>query len=136
MKVGITGTREGMNEYQFEQVQTFLKDRYREGAEFHHGDCVGVDAEAATLAQQLGYRVVNHPGPNHDGLRAYIAGDEIREPQSHFKRNRSIVDSCDFLLVVPLQNKHQPRGGTWYTYDYAVKKNKQLKLILRGSDER
>lgn len=129
MKIGITGTREGMTELQFELVKELLESRYCEGAEFHHGDCVGVDAEAALLAKELGYKIVSHPGPDHDGLRAYVESDECKEPQSHFKRNRTIVDACDFLLVVPLQMERQSKGGTWYTYDYAVKKDKPLVVI-------
>jgi hypothetical protein len=129
MKIGITGTREGMTDHQFEMVRQYLQGRYCEGAEFHHGDCVGVDAEAATLAKEIGYTIVSHPGPDNDGLRAYVPFDECKEPQTHFKRNRTIVDSCDFLLVVPLQMEPQPRGGTWYTYDYAVKKNKPFFVI-------
>jgi hypothetical protein len=131
MKIGITGTREGMNEHQFELVRQYLTGRYCEGAEFHHGDCVGVDAEAALLAREIGYKIINHPGPDHDGLRAYVEYDKCREPASHFKRNRTIVDACDYLLVVPLQNERQPRGGTWYTHDYAVKKNKSFMVFWR-----
>lgn len=129
MKVGITGTRNGMNEYQVRMVYQHLKDNYCEGAEFHHGDCVGVDAEAALLAKEIGYKIIGHPGPNYDNLRAFVKCDESREPKSHFARNRNIVDICDFLLVVPLQMERQPTGGTWYTYDYAVKKNKMFLVI-------
>ena len=129
MKIGITGTREGMTEHQFEMVKQYLSLHYSEGAEFHHGDCVGVDAEAATLAKDIGYKIISHPGPDNDGLRAYVPADESREPQTHFKRNRTIVDACDYLLVVPLQMEPQSRGGTWYTYDYAVKKNKSFFVI-------
>jgi hypothetical protein len=129
MKIGITGTREGMTGFQFEIVKKCLEAKYCEGAEFHHGDCVGVDAEAAVLAKDIGYKIISHPGPDNDGLRAYVPADESKEPQSHFKRNRTIVDSCDYLLVVPLQTEPQSRGGTWYTYDYAVKKNKSFFVI-------
>ena len=132
MKVGITGTRKGMNEYQFELVQTFLTEKFQPGAEFHHGDCVGVDAEAAVLAKEIGYRIISHPGPTLDGLRAFVECDESRVPQSHFKRNRTIVDACDVLLVVPLQNEHQSNGGTWYTHDYANKKEKPFNVIWPG----
>ena len=129
MKIGITGTREGMNEHQFEKVQSFLNENFQPGAEFHHGDCVGVDAEAAILAREIGYKIISHPGPASDGLRAFVKCDESREPASHFKRNRTIVDTCDVLLVVPLQNEHQPKGGTWYTHDYAVKKVKPFNVV-------
>lgn len=135
MKVGITGTREGMNGHQFVLVRDFLSRHYCDGAEFHHGDCVGVDAEAAVLAKALGYRIVSHPGPTIDGLRAFVECDESREPTSHFKRNRTIVDACDVLLVVPLQTEHQSRGGTWYTHDYAKKVNKPYHVIWPESKE-
>ena len=132
MKVGITGTRMGMNEHQFAGVQELLTKLYEAGAEFHHGDCVGVDAEAAVLAKELGYKIIGHPGPGEDGLRAFVECDESKEPASHFKRNRTIVDECDVLIVVPLQNEHQSRGGTWYTHDYAVKTEKQFTVFYPG----
>lgn len=135
MKIGITGTREGMTEDQFDQVWNFLKEKFTEGSEFHHGDCVGVDAEAALVAKEIGYKIVGHPGPSVDGLRAFFESDESRDPMSHFKRNRTIVDSCDFLLVVPLQDCWQPRGGTWYTHDYARKKMVPLQVIWPKRNE-
>jgi hypothetical protein len=131
MKLGITGTREGMNEHQFELLQQYLTLHYCEGAEFHHGDCVGVDAEAATLAKDIGYRIISHPGPTVDNLRAFVECDESHEPASHFKRNRTIVETCDCLIVIPLQNSCQPRGGTWYTASYAKKTNKPFVIFWR-----
>jgi hypothetical protein len=124
MKIGVTGTREGMNEHQFNIVKKYLTGWYCEGAEFHHGDCVGVDAEAAALAKEIGYKIVSHPGTGVGGLRAFVEFDESREPTGHFKRNRTIVDICDCLLVVPLHNEPQPRGGTWYTANYSKKTKK------------
>ena len=88
--------------------------------------------EAAVLAKEIGYKIISHPGPSLDGLRAFVECDESRDPASHFKRNRTIVDVCDYLLVVPLQNEPQSRGGTWYTYDYAVKKNKPFMVFYPG----
>ena len=135
MKLGITGTRMGMNEHQFNLVQDFLIKNYCEGAEFHHGDCVGVDAEAALVAKEIGYTIVGHPGPGEDGLRAFVECDQSKEPQSHFKRNRTIVDETELLIVVPLQDEWQPKGGTWYTHDYAVKKNKPVKVFYPSRKE-
>jgi hypothetical protein len=131
IKVGITGTRFGMNDLQFEQVSQFLSEYFEAGAEFHHGNCVGVDAEAALIAKEIGYLIVSHPGPINCKHQSNVGGDVIMPPQTHFKRNRNIVDTCDGLMVVPLQNEHQPRGGTWYTYDYAVKIAKPIWFFPR-----
>jgi len=126
MRVGVTGTRSGMTNLQRFLVAGLLESLA--GAELHHGDCVGVDAQVAQLARDLGYKIVCHP-PEKQDLRAFEPADEMREPISYFRRNRNIVDECDVLIVVPYQNSHQSSGGTWYTHDYAQKKNKPLHII-------
>jgi hypothetical protein len=131
MKIGITGTRYGMNSSQRTNVNDVLVQimteckTLNETAEFHHGDCVGVDVEAAAIAKELGYVIVCHPPSNND-LRGNFYYDVTHEPTNHFARNRRIVDHTDALLVVPYQDTHQKRGGTWYTHDYAVKVDKPL----------
>jgi hypothetical protein len=71
--------------------------------------------------------------PINNDLRAfYEGGDErqqTRTPTTYFARNRNIVDECDILLVVPFRMEHSDSGGTWYTYDYAVKKDKMIKIF-------
>ena len=126
MKIGITGTREGMTEWQAREVRKVLSQL--PGTEFHHGDCNGVDVQAAAIARELGYKIVCHP-PESNYLRAYFAYDEAREPAGYLKRDRAIVSECDILLVIPLQMEWQSKGGTWYTHDYAVKTNKPYSVI-------
>jgi hypothetical protein len=126
MKIGVTGTREGATEYQLNELRSVLTDL--KGTEFHHGDCEGVDAQAAAIARELGYTIVCHP-PESDFLRAYFESDEYRIPAGYLKRDRAIVDECDVLLVLPLQMEWQPKGGTWYTHDYAKKKSKPFNVI-------
>lgn len=128
MKIGVTGTRSGMTEAQYNSVLSYLERHLAnrepgESMEFHHGDCVGVDVEVAILAKSLGYHVVNHP-PIKDELRAFHESDQHRAPLSYFARNRNIVDDTDILLVVPYQSEWQDHGGTWYTNDYAIKRQK------------
>jgi len=123
MKIGITGTRSGMNE---EQRMRFRYHLLRVACEhvvteFHHGDCVGVDEEAAVMASNMGIQTVCHP-PVDESLRAHHNSTIILGQKTHFARNRNIVDSVDFLFVIPYQDAWQPRGGTWYTHDYARKK--------------
>ena len=131
MKIGITGTRSGCTPRQIGILKGILWSIIKEypESEFHHGDCVGVDVEAACIAKELGYKVINHP-PVYDHLRAFHQSDEIRDPLSYFARNRNIVDETDMLIVIPYQMEWQPNGGTWYTHDYAKKKQKQIHLIL------
>lgn len=126
MKVGITGTREGATAYQLREIRLVLSAL--KGTEFHHGDCLGVDEQAAKIAKELGYKIVCHP-PTSDYLRANFAYDECREPAGYLKRDRAIVDECEVLIVVPLHTEWQPKGGTWYTHDYAVKRNKPFMII-------
>jgi len=147
MKVGVTGTREGATEYQLAELRTVLSGL--DSGEFHHGDCKGVDEQAATIAKELGYKIVCHP-PSSDYLQAHFPYDECREPAGYLKRDRdivhapagylerdrAIVDACDVLIVVPKQMTWQPKGGTWYTHDYAVKTNKKIILIRpKANDE-
>ena len=77
MKVGITGTREGMDADQIECVYNLLTEIMVECnnlnivPEFHHGDCVGVDVQAAIIAKELKYKVIAHPGPARE-LHLYL----------------------------------------------------------------
>ena len=123
-----------MTEFQKEKVEEFLTSIVScEGhseSEFHHGDCVGVDTEAAEFARRLGYKIHCHP-PIKDDLRVFFPHNNmVYEAKSHFARNRSIVDSVDILIVVPYQMEHQTNGGTWYTYDYAKKRKVMTKIFF------
>lgn len=131
MRIGVTGTRSGMSAGQRKAATVYLLEKWNEnpnGAEFHHGDCEGVDVELAEIAQGIGYYVVCHP-PIKTELRAYHKSDEIREPFSYFERNRNIVNCTDSLMVVPYQTSWQSNGGTWYTHDYAKKVDKPVEVF-------
>lgn len=133
-KIGVTGTRSGCTEFQKMQIEGFLTHvaLIHDFVELHHGDCVGVDAEVAKMAEKIGIKIICHP-PINPELRAYFKSDETREPYTYFKRNRNIVDECELLLVVPYQMEHQPNGGTWYTHDYA-EKNDVSKIVFWPKD--
>lgn len=124
-----------MTEWQAKRLYKTLDDFYREHhdrlggyLEFHHGDCKGVDVQAASIAKQIGFTVVCHP-PLLTDQQGFFGGDYVHPPLGYLKRDRNIVDSTSVLLVVPAQMTHQPRGGTWYTHDYAKKKNKQIIMV-------
>ena len=112
VKIGFTGTREGMNLKQVAQVEALL--RSLDVSEVHHGDCLGADTEFHFLAKSRGHRIIVHP-PIDPKLRAYCKGDQIREPRPYHERNYDIVHSVDILIACPKQNKEIQRSGTWHT---------------------
>jgi hypothetical protein len=126
MKIGITGTREGGTKYQLRELRLLLSAL--KGTEFHHGDCNGVDVQAALIARELKYKIVCYP-PKSLEEQGFFGGDVVHEPAGYLQRDRAIVDACDVLVVVPKQMEWQPKGGTWYTHDYAVKTKKPFIII-------
>jgi hypothetical protein len=79
MKIGFTGSRNGMSHEQrvsLRAILTFVQHLLSspDGAiEFHHGDCVGADSGAHDIAMEAGCYIVIHP-PSNDKLRAYCEG--------------------------------------------------------------
>ena len=114
MKVGFTGTQKGMTPEQKARVRSFLKAAHLGHAEFHHGDCVGADAEAHDIAREEGYRIVIHP-PSDDKKRAFKEGDYSFPLEPYLDRNEAIVRSTDIMLATPSTNREVQRSGTWST---------------------
>lgn len=116
LRLGFTGTREGMTDQQKDKLILIL-DNYAID-QLHHGDCVGADEFAHNLAKNMGIFVVVHP-PIDPRLRAWCVGDETREPLPYIERNHNIVDETGHLFVAPRTKEEQVRSGTWATYRYA-----------------
>lgn len=97
---------------------------------FHHGDCIGADAEGHDVAQLLGnYSIHVHP-PVNPRLRAYKNGHVNHPPKDYYARNADIVQQCHYLIATPV-GKEQI-GGTWNTIKFAMRKdiNRQFTIIL------
>jgi hypothetical protein len=124
-RVGFTGTQKGACPEQLALVEQLLKSLKQAGhAEFHHGQCVGADEQAAKIAKALGYRVVAHPGLAKDPANLmfrsdWSENDEVREAKPFIKRDRDIVDETHVMLAAPLTREEQVRSGTWTTVRYA-----------------
>ena len=133
MIVGFTGTRKGMTDEQCTQVESAL--RMLDCTEFHHGDCVGADSQAAYLVRSMGnIKIVSHP-PVLDTNRAFVPlrpMDRSVPIKSYIERNHDIVNACDHLLVAPRSNIEVRRGsGTWATYRYALAQGRPMTMIQR-----
>jgi hypothetical protein len=134
MKVGFTGTREGIT---VEQNRSLIAWAKTTGAtEFHHGCCIGADSEAWDVfasGADLGFRspkTVAHP----PRLRGSICestlhlSDEVRAAADYLARNRNIVDACEVLAACP-KGPEERRSGTWSTVRYARKQGKRVVIF-------
>lgn len=127
MKIGFTGTREGMTEKQ----KTELKKQFKslKIKEFHHGDCIGADEEAHKIfsSKYSNFKIYIHP-PVNPSKRAYCLSDNIFPEKPYLERNKDIVDRCDLLIAAP-KGKEEPRSGTWATVRYARKNKKKIVIL-------
>ena len=127
MIIGFTGTQEGMTKYQYDSVVQVCSALPI--IEFHHGDCVGADAQAHGIAKWiLNCKIHIHP-PTNKIKRAFKSGNVIYVEKPYSERNRNIVDICEFLIATPKSKLEEIRSGTWATIRYARKKNKKMCII-------
>ena len=136
MKIGFTGTREGMTELQFDAFCLVLAKLLRDSREFHHGDCVGSDAEAHEAAALVAkWTIVIHPplNPRHQAhcgdLPLRFAAVRSLPRRDYLERNVDIVDDTDILIATPAQENEQRRSGTWSTIRYAEKLKRPITII-------
>jgi hypothetical protein len=127
MRIGFTGTRQGMTSAQklaFLQILAMMK-----ATVLVHGDCVGADADAHRTAHAVGMEVEIRPC-NFLNMRAHCEGATKTYPvTTALARNRDIVDRCDAVIATPATAEEQSRGGTWYTIRYALKIKRPLFII-------
>lgn len=127
MKIGFTGTQDGMTPVQKKAVAEILA--LKRPAVGVHGDCVGADKDFHDLCVAFGIKVEIHP-PDKDVKRAFCKGAEVKPPLPYLVRNHNIVDSADYMIATPKTDYEELRSGTWATIRYARKKNKRI-IVLR-----
>ncbi len=125
MGVGFTGTQRGMTEAQWRGLWSLLTART---GNFHQGDCIGSDWQAAIAARAAGLRVIGHP-PDNDSKRAFFPANEWREPLSYLERNHAIVRASKEMIATPGEFEEQLRSGTWATIRFARKVGRPLHVI-------
>lgn len=135
MKIGFTGTRDGMTEAQAEA----FGDHFRRlgGTDFLHGACVGADADAVMHVaamrmpgeEQVRPWCRTHAYPSDlkemTSERAMELSDFKYKPKPPLDRNRDIVDACDVLMACP-KGPEEQRSGTWSTIRYARRLRKKI----------
>ena len=124
--VGFTGTKRGMTDSQKIEFKKWIRDQ--QPRLFHHGDCVGADAEAHDIVwdmiheEGLNCSIVIHP-PIDEKFRAFKGENQgfitILPPTSYLSRNKAIVRAASILAATPRRIQEQLRSGTWATIRYA-----------------
>lgn len=134
MKVigGFTGTQSGMTSKQKNVFETLLA--LNNVAMFHHGDCVGADAEAHSIVLKHSVEVIIHP-PINESKRAFCKGATlVLSAKEYLDRNHDIVNASSVLFATPKEDKEKIRSGTWATIRYAAKHGKKLFIILPNGE--
>ena len=130
--VGFTGTQKGMTEVQGRGVLRLLKQL--SPTSFHHGDCIGADADAHDLAVCLNIPIIIHP-PTKSSKRAFchkrssLVEISVLDEFDYLARNKHIVNDCLVLIAAPKGMEEELRSGTWSTVRYA-RKHKKVVLIV------
>ena len=126
MKIGFTGTREGMTEPQFKAFEElfFLLNPVA----LLHGCCLGADKQAHDLAYPT-VRVEAFP-PVDKFLAFNPIGASTVHPEDKFlDRNKKIVDNSTILIATPRDFNEELRSGTWSTIRYAKNLGKGIYII-------
>jgi hypothetical protein len=138
MRIGFTGTREGMTTSQWMQVQDLMREHFwvTMPNEFHDGDCVGADSQAfhsaLLMKNDLGLDVKTHGHPCnlHEKYRAGNKHDVTYPIYPPLVRNRHIVQQSDLMLAAPKEYEEVKIGsGTWATIRYAQRKGVRLIVV-------
>jgi hypothetical protein len=136
LDLGFTGTRYGMTDVQRAGCTRFLEEHGAALQRFHHGACQGSDAQAHRLVRGLAphVKILCYPGPEgdeHCALQCLEDADEVLPRQGHFARNRAIVNAVSHLLATPntMPDPARATGGTWYTINFAHKRDKPVTLL-------
>jgi hypothetical protein len=128
--LGFTGTRHKLPKPQVKELKRVLKKLRKKYVYLHHGDCVGADAMAHSIAVQLKYKVILHP-PSNPKHRAFTdtACYKVHEPKTYLERNHDIVNSTNRLVACPHGKKEENRSGTWYTVRYARMVRRPISIV-------
>lgn len=126
-RVAVTGTRHGMTKSQRRSFK-WLLSRFKVASELIHGDCTGVDVEAAEIAHLREWKPLARP--SNLRTRAHCPHSEvIAKPKDPIVRNKDIVDDGDCVVACPKTMSEELRSGTWAAVRYARSQDALLWIV-------
>lgn len=128
MKLGFTGTQDGMSNQQIIAVRHLLSALRPE--EIHAGDCIGADTEFYRLSKELFPDIITigHV-PSNNSKRSMLNYTQERNAKPYLDRNRDIVNESDQMIATPKGFEEELRSGTWMTIRYAKSTNTPLIIV-------
>lgn len=132
MRLAFTGTQRGMTRRQLEALYDVIWQGRKRITEFHHGDCIGADAQAHDIvATILGVDVIWIHPPENPNKRAWKQSPHILPVDGYLDRNRTMVTISDGVIAAPKSMIEEFRGsGTWMTIREARDRQKKPLKIL------
>lgn len=130
MRIGFTGTRVGMSSAQKKELRTLMERLMP--TEFHHGDCLGADAEAVGIVTACTEATIHTHPPIDAKARAFISGGVLYKERPYLERNCDIVNNSDLLIAAPMYDNEITRSGTWATVRYARFRKKPIMRLRRN----
>ena len=132
MKIGFTGTREGMSWQQQNEIGHLLESHFDWNDELvnqvHHGECIGADSDFHELARLGGWDIWGHPS-DLATRNADLAGFTFQfEPSKPIERNHHIVDQTEFMVGAP-KGLEYVRSGTWSAIRWARKRQRYIFIV-------
>jgi hypothetical protein len=147
MRLGFSGTRNGMSEQQKQAFRAVVDKIQPES--MVHGCCVGADEDAVVIVTENFPECRVHARPGYSasaGSNEYFSSKamslshDVHPKKPHFARNRDIVHFSNLLIATPWQSREDglgDSGGTAYTIRHALKMHIPVIIIWPdGSEER
>lgn len=131
MHLGITGTKKGMTEAQFDVIKWFIEEDNHFVTHLHEGDCKGVDVQITLMFQDIcpEVTIVRHP-PIKTSYQAFGPYNETREPKDYLVRDQDNVNESDYLWAAPNGPEVMRGSGTWATVRMARRKGIPITIIM------
>ena len=104
IKLGFTGTLQGMSDAQRIAVRSIVNAVQMSITSVHHGDCIGSDWDFHRIIRQdfSNIGVCRHP-PIAENYRAYCDWDWTQIPEEYLTRDREIVHHSTIMLATPFE---------------------------------
>ena len=126
MTIAFSGTQTGMTIKQETELMAYLALHC---TCLHHGDCIGADAQAHSIARSLLIPICIHPPIKKDKRAFCTEYSSIYAPKEYLSRNHEMVDVCEALIACPKTKEEVWRSGTWATIRYASKMKKPVIIL-------